>query len=264
TDISDVFISVKTTARNHQLRLRILLNTWILLAREQTHIFTDTDDPALDKERENGVEIINTKCPPNHSRRALCCKMAIEYDTFLASKKRWFCHVDDDNYVNIPQLVKLLRQYNHTQDWYLGKPSLRKPLEIMDRKHSGQKIAFWFGTGGAGLCISRSLALKMMPYASGGRLMTIGESIRLPDDCTMGYIISHLMKKQLTVIEQFHSHLESLNLMSKRDLVNQITYSYKYQDKTKNILNIDGFSIKQDPTRLWSLHCFLFPTFREC
>lgn len=28
-----------------------------------------------------------------------------------------------------------------------------------------QKIAFWFATGGAGFCISRSLALKMVPYA---------------------------------------------------------------------------------------------------
>ena len=45
---------------------------------------------------------------------------------------RWFCHVDDDTYVNIPALVNLLQQYNHTEDWYLGKPSLAHPIELTE------------------------------------------------------------------------------------------------------------------------------------
>lgn len=28
-----------------------------------------------------------------------------------------------------------------------------------------QKLAYWFATGGAGFCISKGLALKMMPHA---------------------------------------------------------------------------------------------------
>ncbi|KAF6035567.1 hypothetical protein EB796_006127 [Bugula neritina] len=32
--------------------------------------------------------------------------------------------VDDDNYVLVPNLVKTLRKYDHTEDWYIGKPSL--------------------------------------------------------------------------------------------------------------------------------------------
>lgn len=43
---------------------------------------------------------------------------------------RWFCHFDDDNYVNVPRLVKLLDEYSPTVDWYLGKPSISSPLEI--------------------------------------------------------------------------------------------------------------------------------------
>lgn len=46
---------------------------------------------------------------------------------------RWFCHVDDDNYVNVPTLVKFLSQYPHTQDMYLGKPSLDRPIEATER-----------------------------------------------------------------------------------------------------------------------------------
>ncbi|KAK6170600.1 hypothetical protein SNE40_018957 [Patella caerulea] len=258
TELSDIFISVKTTQRNHKSRLRILLDTWILLARDQTHIFTDADDPEISHDK--GVHVVNTNCLPTHSRQALCCKMAIEYDSFLESKKRWFCHVDDDTYVNIPQLVKLVKKYDHTQDWYLGKPSLARPIEMIDRKHKGQKIAFWFATGGAGFCISRSLALKMMPHASGGRFMTVGETIRLPDDCTIGYIISHLLKKELTIVNEFHSHLESLKIVKSKDMENQITYSYN----KANVVHVSGFTDENDPSRIRSLHCFLFPTFREC
>lgn len=46
---------------------------------------------------------------------------------------RWFCHVDDDNYVNVRTLVKFLSQYPHTQDMYLGKPSLDRPIEATER-----------------------------------------------------------------------------------------------------------------------------------
>ena len=46
---------------------------------------------------------------------------------------RWFCHFDDDNYVNVPGLVKKLQQFDYDQDWYLGKPSIPEPLEILDR-----------------------------------------------------------------------------------------------------------------------------------
>ena len=50
---------------------------------------------------------------------------------FLLS--RWFCHVDDDNYVNVRSLVKLLSHFPHTQDMYIGKPSLDRPIEATER-----------------------------------------------------------------------------------------------------------------------------------
>lgn len=43
---------------------------------------------------------------------------------------RWFCHFDDDNYVNVPRLVSLLNEYSPSMEWYLGKPSVASPLEI--------------------------------------------------------------------------------------------------------------------------------------
>ena len=35
---------------------------------------------------------------------------------------RWFCHFDDDTYVNVPKLAETLAKYNPTQEYiYLGQ-----------------------------------------------------------------------------------------------------------------------------------------------
>lgn len=263
TDLTDIFISIKTTGKNHRTRLKVLLDTWIQLAINQTYVFTDTDDLNLQNFFPPN-HVINTNCSSLHNRKALCCKMAWEYDMYMNTDKRWFCHVDDDTYVNLPKLVELLQKYNHTSDWYLGKPSLKAPIEVEDRANPGQKFAFWFATGGAGVCISKALALKMIPYAGGGKFMTSGEQIRLPDDCTVGYIINYILHKELTVIKEFHSHLEALGQIRLGDIKDQISFSF-YQDNVRtNVVEINGFSQAEDPTRFHSIHCHLNPYLTRC
>ncbi|KAF6202876.1 hypothetical protein GE061_003282 [Apolygus lucorum] len=51
---------------------------------------------------------------------------------------RWFCHLDDDDYLNVHRLVKLLGDWSPQEDWYLGKPSIRTPLEILNREPKSQ------------------------------------------------------------------------------------------------------------------------------
>ncbi|CAG7668622.1 unnamed protein product [Allacma fusca] len=128
--VDNVFLSVKSTKRFHQTRLKPILKTWFSFAKDQTWIFTDGDDPEL--EHQTNGHIINTHCPATHYRQALCCKMSMEFDAFLRTTKSWFCHFDDDNYVNVPALLELLGKYNHWEDWYLGKPSLKGPIHIPD------------------------------------------------------------------------------------------------------------------------------------
>ncbi|XP_076324704.1 fringe glycosyltransferase-like [Tachypleus tridentatus] len=261
-DLKDVFISIKTTKSFHQSRLIWIFKTWFVLAKEQTYFFTDGDDP--DIQSKTGGHLVNTNCSSSHNRKSLCCKMSVEFDRFLESQKKWFCHFDDDNYVNVPRLVKLLQMYNPQEDWYLGKPSIRAPLEILSRENTQQKIAFWFATGGAGFCISKALALKMMPIASGGKFMSVCEKIRLPDDVSVGYIIEHVLRKKLTVVEHFHSHLETMKFIKSSSFSDQITFSYSKFGSEMNVLTIEGFDLKIDPTRFISLHCHLFPSFDFC
>ena len=52
----------------------------------------------------------------------------------------WFCHFDDDQYVNVAALEEKLAQYDSREDWYLGKPSIERPLEIMDRDSPELKV----------------------------------------------------------------------------------------------------------------------------
>lgn len=59
--------------------------------------------------------------------------------------------MDDDNYVNVRTLVKLLSSYPHTQDIYIGKPSLDRPIQATERISENKMVRRWRGEVGAGL-----------------------------------------------------------------------------------------------------------------
>ncbi|XP_053328150.1 beta-1,3-N-acetylglucosaminyltransferase lunatic fringe [Spea bombifrons] len=260
----DVFIAVKTTKKFHRSRMDLLMDTWISRNKEQTFIFTDGEDEELQNKTGN---VISTNCSAAHSRQALSCKMAVEYDKFIESNMKWFCHVDDDNYVNIQTLVKLLSRFSHTDDIYIGKPSLDRPIQATERISENQMrpVNFWFATGGAGFCISRGLALKMSPWASGGNFMNTAEKIRLPDDCTIGYIIESVLGVKLIRSNLFHSHLENLHQVPQSEIHNQVTLSYgMFENKTNAILMKGAFSVEEDPSRFRSIHCLLYPDTPWC
>uniref|UniRef100_A0A3Q2YMB9 RFNG O-fucosylpeptide 3-beta-N-acetylglucosaminyltransferase n=1 Tax=Hippocampus comes TaxID=109280 RepID=A0A3Q2YMB9_HIPCM len=230
-ELKDIFIAVKTTRKYHKSRVELLIQTWISQAKEQVRI-------------------------------ALCCKMSVEYDKFIESQKKWFCHVDDDNYVILPSLLQLLSSYHHSQDVYLGRPSLDHPIEAAERiKSNGMvSVKFWFATGGAGFCISRGLALKMSPWASLGNFISTAEKIRLPDDCTIGYIIEALLEVALIHTHLFHSHLENLQKLPTDSVLEQVTLSYGGYENRRNVVSIvGGFSLVEDPTRFKTVHCLLYP-----
>lgn len=52
--------------------------------------------------------------------------------------------------------------------------------------------------------------------------MNTAEKIRLPDDCTIGYIIESVLGVPLTRSNFFHSHLENLQQVSRSELHKQV------------------------------------------
>ncbi|XP_008567992.1 PREDICTED: beta-1,3-N-acetylglucosaminyltransferase manic fringe isoform X2 [Galeopterus variegatus] len=221
--LHDVFIAVKTTRAFHHSRLELLLDTWVSRTREQTFIFTDRPDEGLQERL--GSHLVVTNCSAEHSHPALSCKTAAEFDAFLASGLRWFCHVDDDNYMNPRALLQLLRTFPPAQDVYVGRPSLNRPIHASEPqpRNRTRLVQFWFATGGAGFCINRKLALKMAPWASGSRFVETSALIRLPDDCTVGYIIECKLGGHLQPSPLFHSHLETLQLLGAAQLLQQVS-----------------------------------------
>lgn len=262
--LEDIFIGVKTTTRYHQSRLNVLYKTWFQQAKRETYFFTDGEDPEW--QNKTGNHMVNTGCQPDHHRQSLCCKFAAMFVKYVESRKRWFCQLDDDNYLNIPNLLRLLDTYPSDKDLYLGRSSLNHPIETMDRENDMKTVRFWFATGGAGFCLSKALAYKMLPYAGGGMFQSMCNRIRLPDDVTVGFIIEKLLDTKLTSIRRFNSHLQSLKVFRQNDLKEQITLSYGINNQRDNVVTVPDaiFSKKDDPTRLLSLHCYLFPYARIC
>uniref|UniRef100_A0A3P9HF53 Beta-1,3-N-acetylglucosaminyltransferase n=2 Tax=Oryzias TaxID=8089 RepID=A0A3P9HF53_ORYLA len=262
--LRDIFIAVKTTGRFHKTRLALLLETWISRTKAHTFIFTDTEDDDL---RSKGYNMVVTGCHSDHSQQALSCKMSAEYDGFMASDKRWFCHVDDDNYVNPVALLSLLSAFPQEGDIYVGKPSLDKPItaqELLERNQT-REVQFWFATGGAGFCLSRRLAEKMIPWASGSRFEQTSSKIRLPDDCTVGFIIEKRLGISMVHCPLFHSHLENLLLVRQRSIPQQVTLSYGIFENKMNSIEIKGrFSKEEDPSRFKTVHCMLYPLTSWC
>ena len=47
----------------------------------------------------------------------------------------WSCIVDDDTFVNIENLMQILKRYNNSNvSYYLGKPSLDRPILLSNRR----------------------------------------------------------------------------------------------------------------------------------
>ncbi|VDD94382.1 unnamed protein product [Enterobius vermicularis] len=253
--VEDVIIAVKTTGKYHRSRVLDIVDTWFQLAPNIIFFVTDTEDEYLNKI--TGNKVILCDCLLGHTRESLCCKMNAELELFTSVKSRWGCHFDDDNYVHIAELLKLLEKYDPSADWYLGKPSTLGPVNL---ENANDKVDFWFATGGAGFCLSRSLLTKMVSYIRNGGFEMLGEQLKLPDDITLGYLINHLLNVNLTFIQKFHSHLEPLQDIPGDDLRDQISLSAgSYVKGERNLVNVPViFSTKDDPRRFRSLHCFLY------
>uniref|UniRef100_A0A5S6QVV2 Fringe glycosyltransferase n=1 Tax=Trichuris muris TaxID=70415 RepID=A0A5S6QVV2_TRIMR len=234
TNDRHVFITVKTTEVFHNTRVRCILETWFQLAPDIIYFITDAADPVLSN-KTNG-HLINTPCKGgSHGIKPLYCKLTAELYAFGETNYRWFCHFDDDNYVNVPSLSKLLETMDPRRDHYLGKRSRDDRVT-----HYGVPY-FWFATGGAGFCLSRALFNKIMPYLIVGRPCQ-----GMPDDVAMGYLV-RMVHAKLTEVEQFHSHLEYSAPEWRRETAReQITFGHQFGSKERTC-----------PFR--RLHCYLFP-----
>lgn len=51
--------------------------------------------------------------------------------------------MDDDNYLNVGALLKVLSGFSHTQDVYIGRPSLERPIEATENLGTNEMVNFY-------------------------------------------------------------------------------------------------------------------------
>lgn len=261
--VEDVTHTIKTTKKFHQSRMEVILKTWFQLAANQTYIITDEVDIPLSI-KSNYHVVVAKSCGNKHTARDLTCKIGIEFDTFLDHPSKWWCHWDDDNYVNIDKLLKFLSNYDWRKPWYIGRASLNHKLKI---NYKGRYVDIWFATGGCGICFSEALVKMMKPYVYNNKLMLLFQRRPAHDDVIFGLLINHILKVDLTQSKLFNSHIhhkdiKSFNTPSK--LKEQISLSYSPSVHIFLDDKFFGFTKNEDPTRFYSLHCLLYPTTNYC
>lgn len=72
--------------------------------------------------------------------------------------------MDDDNYVNVRALLRLLAGFPHTQDLYIGKPSLDRPIQATERVGENKLVSV--GLRGTGSEVGGSLLPTSPPFLS--------------------------------------------------------------------------------------------------
>ncbi|KAI0986615.1 hypothetical protein GJ496_005829 [Pomphorhynchus laevis] len=84
-------------------------------------------------------------------------------------KKRYtklVCRFDDDQYVHVPRLIKLLSHYNPAEHHYLGR-FIKPPIEINE---DGKRLILRFHTYGAGVCFSIRTVMELFLFVLGTNL----------------------------------------------------------------------------------------------
>lgn len=106
---------------------------------------------------------------------------------------RWFCHFDDDEYLNIRTLSKELKKYNSSRDYYVGHWLSKlgeKPQTLGNFKNfpEAKRTRYFYATG-ASYCISARLMKKVEKYFRLGLFVSTCHRIGLTDDFTVGSVL---------------------------------------------------------------------------
>jgi fringe protein len=256
---------IRTSSHFYQKRLIYLLQTWIPLVNNDVFFVTDIFLPNISKDH-----IILTKktCGSDaHSMNILCCKTAHDFILFHRhiSKYNWFCHFDDDQYVNVNNLNEYLSTFDSDQPYYIGRTSWADTLK---RTKEPFPQPFWFATLGAGVCLSKRAIKLLKTYTQSPSEFADG-CIRenYHDDIYLGFVLSGYLNISVTKTNHFHSHLEKDFYSDKQTFLktytDQITFGFRSPDRYPYYLP-QLYTSHTDPYHIRTLHCYLYTQLDQC
>ncbi|GAU89411.1 hypothetical protein RvY_01962 [Ramazzottius varieornatus] len=272
-----LFLTVRTTPVKHHSRLKASQDTWIKDAadmkssdgKKTTKIYVVTDSYTRKSTQENldGSHIIYE----THCGRSIIqsqgCSLHKELSLFytVADHARWFCHVDDDAYINVPALLVLLSQHNHEEPFYIGRRSL--PTGIWGWDHLNKKhIMVDFVTGQV-ICLSKTAMEMLKPLVT--ELKHPWNFLRLtrhhPDDIILGYIFQHYLHMSITESQRMYIQYDDLRNLTETDIRNAATMSYGRRNvfvlPRENATVVAEDSISK---RFHALHSYYTQKSRDC
>jgi fringe protein len=252
---------IQTNSKFYQNRLIYLLQTWILFVHKHVYFVTDQYLPNIS--HDHLILTKNTCEQERNTINILCCKTAHDFILFHRHRTKydWFCHFEDDQYVNIKNLEKYLSTLDFNYPYYIGRNS-------WSNKFKQTKEPFWFASLGAGVCLSKYLIDLLQPYT---RNITqfINGCLRenYHDDIYLGFLISAHLNVTLTKNFRFHSYLEKDFYHDKQTFfeifTKQITFAFRFPHYYPAFLP-NLYTSQYDPYRIRTLHCLLYPYIFEC
>jgi fringe len=256
----DVLLVVRTSKSTQHNRMYGIVKTWFQFLPYHTFITTNGNLTFLQKllPFKYHSQLHASTCQQAHSIRDLCCNSASEFEIYFRSINtyRWLCRFDDDQYVNVPLLVKYLQAFSPDEEpLYIGKPSMKEPKR-------GGGIQFWFATYGGGVCFSRALLKRIRnDVQPNDRFVQGCMTSHYPDDTFIAYLLRKQYNINLTVAEDFHHHIELglfTNLTNASTIDRAITLGFKGN-------NVPRFVplLRSDFYHIQTLHCLLYPD-RHC
>ncbi|KAI0984630.1 hypothetical protein GJ496_006887 [Pomphorhynchus laevis] len=217
--LENTVIIVRTAHQFHCSRAQAIYNTWYNLTLEKMHIITDKYDKNIFSMFKNAH---TCHCPSGHELISLCCRAICEFDLFIREVKKkkfpplWLCRFDDDQYVHVPRLIKMLNYYNPAEHHYLGKFSW-PPIKVnISRKTKSGVVRFH--TYGAGVCFSAPTALMLIRFLNRDNLVNRCKMWKMGDDVAIGRIVNTLLNIDSEEIEKFHSHLKRTQFEHLQDI----------------------------------------------
>ena len=269
-----VFIAIKTSISGvHGSRMAEIQKTWLqdVLVRPEVDLkFFAYVSPKVAATVESNASlpwIVRTPKKCGRKRVALCCKDELMfryyYEHYVLSHNSfspWFCSFDDDNYVLVDNLLKVLVSYQrqNVTKVYVGRPSMHKgiPWESLNNE------LVIFLTGGAGYCVSREL----MEFGRAAFLNLTNHcaATSLPDDMAIGHTVTSRLGVAQRLDEHFHSHLEIhiRDTLPRDEISKQVSFGYNNKFERREAMN--GFpnvnilySPEDDPMLFKSLRAFL-------
>jgi fringe protein len=257
---------IRTSSKFYRNRLIYFLQTWILFVHK--HVYFVADEYLPNISYTHLIRTNNTCGQEIHTRNNnLCCKTAHDFILFhrYRTKYDWFCHFDDDQYVNIKILEKYLSTLDSNHPYYIGRNSWSSRFK---RTKEPYPHSFWFATLGAGVCLSKYLIDLLQPYTRNISQFINGcLQENYNDDVYLGFLISAYLNVTLTKNFRFHSHLEKDFYDDKQiffqTFTKQITFSFRFPHHYPAFLP-NLFKSQYDPYRIRTLHCLLYPYIFEC